>query len=101
MESEPKNPSIKVETFQGQFVTLTWDNCVLRTFKEAVYNHVQWYDGENIFGFIAPQSIMDTLFENDFPNVYSPTTDQDTRDWYVGLMMDGLEADLATLGEET
>lgn len=101
MEREPgfrEGPAVEVLTQTGETISLTWDNAVIYTYKEPVYNHVKYMDdGGNWMGFVTPQSVMDALFERDYPHFFSPVTSDETREWYTALVATGADEELDEL----
>lgn len=90
-------PEVEVDTENGTLV-LTWLNTVVRTYRDSSVNHVE-YTQENgkVVGYMAPQTVMDALFEREFPSTFSPILDPATIDWYVGVEASSLGAELKDL----
>lgn len=95
MERQPQS-SVEVITATGQAIVLNWFNTKLKTYREAVYNHVEWTTPEGtLMAYAAPLDVLDTLFENDFPNDFRPEVPEFTKRWYEHLAVSGLAQELA------
>ena len=87
---------VEVETEAGPLV-LTWLNTVIRTFKDASLNHVEVRTQDGVIGFLTPQSVLDELFEREFPYTFSPILDEPTINWFVGVHAEELDDELSIL----
>lgn len=87
---EIETPLIKLTDDIG----LTWLNCCMRTFKDSEYNHIEYYDEENIKGIRVAGWIMDLLFEHEYPYRFDPVVDDQTLNWYINTESKILEQEL-------
>lgn len=103
MEQQPEfsreieSPIVTIEGSEGE-ICLHYLNTLIRTFKDPQFNHVEHRDEEgNLRGLRVPQSLLDTLFEQEFPYRFDPYIDTQTMDWYVRAEVKNLDQELGEI----
>ena len=83
-------------------ITLHWGNTVLRLFHyETEMNHVEYREpGEALKGIRMSEQMLALMEQYGYPLQKDPTSDDETKDWFVQMEMSDLEAELEALGEE-
>lgn len=64
-------------------IELTWLNTCIRLFRDNSFNHVEYYEDDDVKGLRVGQVVMDILFEHDYPYRYDPIVDDATMEWYI------------------
>lgn len=97
MEEKREIPIVAINTMDGN-LELHWYNTRIRTFADPQYDHVEYFNEQNMaVGIKATRAIMDALFELDFPMQFDPLVDESTFEWFVRNEVRVLERELDEL----
>lgn len=94
MEKHLSEPIITIKDNQNQDLYLTWDNTLIRTFRDCQFDHVETSDKEKYFAFVPTKDMVQTMRKLRYPEFFSPKVDPETLEWYIGHVIGNLDQEL-------
>lgn len=80
-------PEFTITTPEGD-LRFDWFNTLIRTFYDPQYDHVEYTDeGGEKYGIVVSEEVRTKLVINNFPVLYRPLPDEQTREWLVSTLV--------------